>query len=74
MVFGFVSRACRRRFVSVLYLPLLQASAGKLGQERPIPFFLWICVSGIVFGVLPAELIVWHYRKIVREASPAGLQ
>jgi hypothetical protein len=46
--------------------------SGGWGKLSPDSFFLWICASGIIFGFLPAELVVWHYRRKIGEADHAA--
>jgi len=45
---------------------------GSWGKSDPVPFFLWICASGVAFGLLPAELIVRHYRKKIGDVTDKG--
>jgi hypothetical protein len=56
----------------VLWLGVSLQSGGW-GKIDPMPIFLWICVPGPVFGVLPAVLVVWHYRKKLRDAGQVGI-
>jgi hypothetical protein len=47
--------------------------SGGWGKLDPSFFFLWICASGSVFGLLPAVLVARHYRKRLRDPAHAGL-
>ena len=47
----------------------LSLQAGGWGVLDPRPMFSLMCISGSTLGVLPSEIIVWHYRKKFRDEN-----
>jgi hypothetical protein len=45
---------------------------GGWGPIDPLPFLLWFCVSGSVFGLLPSVLIARQYRRKFRDTAHAA--
>ena len=43
---------------------------GDWGKSDLRPLFIWMCVIGSAIGVLPSEIIVWYYRKRLKDADP----
>jgi hypothetical protein len=47
----------------------LALQPGSWGKADLMPLFFWMCVIGSSIGVLPSEIVVWYYRKRLKDAD-----
>lgn len=55
--------------ICVVWLGLSLQSGSSWGVCDIRPALVWVCISGSALGVLPSEVIVWHYQRRFKDEN-----